>query len=68
MRYREALGNTYQEPKPWDLREISSIMNKSITGCEKHPTKSMQIRFNVYGNQRAWDKIVNTDSSTDGFI
>ena len=68
MIYREALGNEYQEPKPWELREISTIMNKSITGWEKHPTKSMQIRFNVYGNQRAWDKIVNTDSSTDGFI
>ena len=68
MIYREALGNEYQEPKPWELREISTIMNKSITGWEKHPTKSMQIRFNVYGNQRAWDKIVNIDSSTDGFI
>ncbi len=68
MIYREALGNTYQEPKPWDLREISSIMNKSIIGWEKHPTKSMQIRFAIYGNQRAWDKIVNTDSSTYEFI
>lgn len=68
MIYREALGNAYQEPKTWDLREISSIMNKSIIGWEKHPTKSMQIRFAIYGNQRAWDKIVNTDSSTYEFI
>ena len=68
MIYREALGNMYQEPKSWELREISSIMNKSIVGWEKHQTKSMQIRFAVYGNQRAWDKIVNADSSTYKFI
>ena len=67
MIYREALGNEYQEPKPWELREISAIMNKSITGWEKHQTSDAQVRFPKYGKQRAWDKIVHADSSTDGF-
>lgn len=68
MIYREALGNEYQEPKPWELREISTIMNKSITGWEKHQTSDAQVRFPTYGKQRAWDKIVHVDSSTDGFV
>lgn len=75
MIYREALGNTLQEPKSWELREISSIMNKSITGWEKHQTKDSQVRFKAYGKQRAWDRVdsngyrqrVHIDSSTDGF-
>lgn len=68
MIYREALGNSYQEPKSWELREISSIMNKSIVGWEKHQTSDAQVRFPAYGKQRAWDKIVNTDSSTYEFV
>ena len=57
MIYREALGNAYQEPKPWELREINSILNKSITGWEKHPTSDNKVRFRVYGKQRAWDRV-----------
>lgn len=68
MIYREALGNMYQEPKSWELREISSIMNKSITGWEKHPTSDSQVRFRNYGKQRAWDRVVLNSVSSDGFV
>lgn len=58
MIYKEALKREYQEPKEWELREISNIMNKSITGWKKHPTSDAKVRFVGYGKQRAWDKIV----------
>lgn len=58
MIYKEALKQEYQEPKEWELREISNIMNKSITGWKKHPTSDAKVRFVGYGKQRAWDKIV----------
>ena len=45
MIYKEALGNTLQEPKSWELREINSIMNKSITGWKKHQTTDSKVRF-----------------------
>jgi len=67
MIYREAFENTNHEPKHWELGEISSIMNKSIVGWEKHGTKSGQVRFHKYGIQRAWDKVVDSNLSTDGF-
>ena len=68
MLYREALGNEYQEPKSWELREISNIMNKSVTGWKKHPTSDSQVRFSGYGKQRAWDRIVLKKISSDDFI
>lgn len=68
MLYREALGNEYQEPKSWELREIGGIMNKSIIGWQKHPTSDTQVRFPRYGKQRAWDRIVHDNASTDGFV
>ncbi len=67
MIYREAFDNERQDPRRWELAEISSIMNKFITGWERHDTKSGQARFHKYGIQRAWDKVVNDNSSTDGF-
>ena len=67
MIYREALGNAYQEPKPWELREINSIMNKSITGWKKHPTSDNKVRFRVYGKQRAWDREVPGKEVPDRF-
>ena len=57
MLYKEALGKDFQEPKEWELREINNIMNKSITGWQKHPTSDSKIRFEVYGKQRAWDRV-----------
>ena len=39
------------------MREINNIMNKSITGWQKHPTSDSKVRFEVYGKQRAWDRV-----------
>ena len=50
MLYREALGNGFENPKQWELREIGEIMNQSITGWVKGP----QHRFTAYGQQRSW--------------
>ena len=68
MIYREALGNEYQDPKAWELREITTIMNRHVAGWQKHPTSDNKVRFNGYGKQRAWDKIVPENLSPDGFI
>ena len=57
MLYKEAMGKDFQEPKEWELREINNIMNKSITGWQKHPTSDSKVRFEVYGKQRAWDRV-----------
>lgn len=65
MIYREALGNEYSDPKRWELTEISSIMNKSIIGWEKHPTSDSKVRFKTYGKQRAWNRIINELSPID---
>lgn len=59
MIYREALGNEYQEPRGWELREINAIMNLKIEGWKKHPTTDSKVRFKIYGKQRAWDRITH---------
>lgn len=68
MIYKEALGNVYQNPKPWELREINAIMNKSISGWKKHSTSGQQVRLPGYGRQRAWDRCVNEEMSSEDFI
>lgn len=45
MIYEQAFKNEYKEPKSWELKEINEIMNCSITGWEKHPTKTSIKRF-----------------------
>lgn len=67
MIYKEALGNEYQNPKDYELRDINKIMNKLISGWQKHPTKSGLSRFAKYGRQRAWDRIVYENSLDNGF-
>ncbi len=68
MLYKEALGKDYQEPKEWELREIKNIMNKSITGWQKHPTSDSKVRFVGYGKQRAWDRVVPEKEVPEDFI
>lgn len=63
MLYREALGNTYGEPKSWEIKELNEIMNKSIEGWEKYPTSDNQKRFKAYGKQRAWQRIKIVEDS-----
>lgn len=50
MIYEKALGHEYEEPKKWELHEINSVMNESISGWEKISSH----RFEKYGIQRAW--------------
>lgn len=50
MLYRETLGNGFESPKQWELREIGEIMNQSIRRWVKGP----QHRFAAYGQQRSW--------------
>ena len=57
--YREALRKD-TDPKAWELSEIGSIMNNSISGWEQGP----QHRFKEYGQQRSWKRI----KSADGFV
>lgn len=57
MIYREALHHEYDEAKQWELREIGDILNNSIEGWSKGP----QHRFDKYGPQRSWKRIVNAD-------
>lgn len=60
MLYKKALHHEYEEPKQYELREINSIMNNSISGWEK----ATQHRFKEYGRQASW-KRQNMD---DGFM
>lgn len=58
MIYREALRHDIEDPKQWEIREINSIVNDSITGWE--PITSTH-RFADYGIQRGWRR--KTDAS-----
>ena len=51
--YKEAVSKEGGQPSHWDLRDINSIMNNSITGWVKGP----QHRFAEYGPQRSWRRI-----------
>ena len=62
--YREALHGLSDTPKSWELREISNIMNNSITGWES----ASQHRFREYGQQRSWKRIPEPSLTMDGFI
>lgn len=61
MVYELALGNEYKEPSNWELKKINDIMNNSIRGWEKHPTKSSMRRIGRYGKQRAWDRVTTDE-------
>lgn len=68
MIYKEALGK-YDDPPGWDLQKINNIMNKSIIGWVKHPTKGNQVRIPGYGQQRAWDRVYcQRDDDNENFI
>lgn len=54
-------------PKKIDLLDIADIMNLSIEGWEKYKgkhgdSKTGRYRFKDYGSQRAWQRIVSTES------
>ena len=60
MIYFEVFDHGDTEPKTWELRDISSIMNESIHGWKMIGSTH---RFGKYGIQRGWKR--NTDK--DGF-
>ena len=61
MIYREALNHNMDEPKQWEIREINSIMNESITGWKA--IKSTHRFGKEYGIQRGWKR----ETDEDGF-
>ena len=61
MIYKEALGHEHDEPKKYDLKDISAIMNNKIIGWIRHPTSDSKVRFSAYGKQRAWDRILSPE-------
>ncbi len=60
MIYREAFNHENTEPRPWELREINSIVNEAVTGWQ--PVSSH--RFRDHGIQRGWKRI----TKDDGFV
>lgn len=62
MIFREALGNPFDKPESWQIKSINLIMNNSITGWEKYPTSDTKKRFEKYGKQRAWQRIIGDTS------
>lgn len=60
MIYREVFNHDNTEPRPWELREINSIMNEAVNGWQ--PVSSH--RFRDHGIQRGWKRI----SKDDGFV
>ena len=61
MIYKEALGHEHDEPKKYDLKDISAIMNNKIIGWIRHPTSDSKVRFKLYGKQRAWIRALSPE-------
>ena len=60
--YAEAFNHQYAEPKEFELRDISEIMNTSIKGW----TKCKQHRYDKYGVQWSWERDPVTQGVTEG--
>ena len=58
MLFKEALGRALDEPKPYELRAISEIVNAGIASGKIigwKPFKDSR-RFPAYGTQRGWER------------
>lgn len=63
--YAEAFNHMYDEPKEFELRDISEIMNTAISGWKK----CKQRRYDKYGVQWSWERETVTQGVTkDGKI
>ena len=69
--YREALHKPFEDARQWEIREISDIMNNSVTGWKPFLNPRS---FGKYGRQRGWEREIpatgccNRDENTeDGF-
>lgn len=65
MIYQEALKKD-GKPENWESRHICEIMDNSIEGWERHPTTDNKRRFDKYGKQKAWDKIIPPECPLPG--
>lgn len=67
--YAEAFNHLYDEPKEFDLRDISEIMNTNIIGWKK----CKQHRYEKYGVQWSWERetvtkgVTEDENNADGF-
>jgi len=53
MLWREALGRTYDEPKPSDINHLHDIMRNSVNGWHY---VGIQRNGGIYGNQRSYER------------
>ena len=77
MLYREALGKTFEDPKLYELRSITEIVNIGIASGRIIGWKAFtgSQRFQTYGTQRGWERIgdppvslQNRSAGLDGFV
>ena len=74
MLYREALGKTFEDPKLYELRAITEIVNTGIASGRIKGWKTFNgsQRFQTYGTQRGWERTAELPESTlsgmDGFV
>lgn len=67
--YAEAFNHLYDEPREFELRDISEIMNTSIKGWRK----CKQHRYRKYGVQWSWERdpaaqdVTDSSKNTGGF-
>ena len=56
--FKEALGRALDEPKPFELRAISEIVNTGIATGRITGWKAFKDsrRFPIYGTQRGWER------------
>lgn len=59
-----------KKPQKYELQDISDIMNLKIKGWQKYRGENgkrdnSQRRFSSYGNQRAWERVVNNDVNSN---
>lgn len=63
-------GNTSRTAPKYELQDICEIMNKKITGWKRSLSASGKtVKRNcgiIYGNQLAWERVENTDTTPTG--
>lgn len=60
--------NRIDEPRNWDLRKITDIMNNSIEGWQRcNSTQNKHLFSGKYGRQRAWERVPESGTES-GFV
>lgn len=57
--YKEALDHLFEEPKPWETREICDVVNSGIASGELKGWRAFTSpkRFPKYGTQKGWERV-----------